>query len=190
MEIPAPVDPLPNRIARPDIDATSKPTRITAGFAAFDANTNVVTFEENVELDHVEFRLTCDILIAELNNPEKSKAKAGDDDKGGKRHPRLRRHELLPAGSGRLRLPGMWSSRSSHLRAAKSPSLARRSMMRGRRSSPSASIQFWMTERTWCAAKRPGRRSSLALTESDQVDGPATYELVTSDNQIKPGRPH
>ncbi len=65
LRVPAPTNPVATPIPRPNLDP-SRITRITAEQAEFDANTNLVTFEDNVELDHPEFDLTCDILEAEL----------------------------------------------------------------------------------------------------------------------------
>lgn len=63
--VPAPRDPVVDPIPRPEVDPDNV-TKITAEFARFDANTNVVTFEENVELSHKEFDLQCQVLEAEL----------------------------------------------------------------------------------------------------------------------------
>jgi len=71
-DVPLPSDPVVEPIPRPEIEP-EQVTRITAEFARFDANTNVVTFEENVELDHHEFDLSCQILVAELKPDENGK---------------------------------------------------------------------------------------------------------------------
>lgn len=63
--VPAPRDPVADPIPRPEVQPEDV-TKITAEFARFDANTNVVTFEENVELNHKEFDLQCQVLEAEL----------------------------------------------------------------------------------------------------------------------------
>lgn len=79
--VPVPKDPVVAPIPRPDVQA-DQVTRITAQFARFDANTNVVTFEEDVELSHQEFDLSCQVLIAELkpgkdgSQPDPTMAKA------------------------------------------------------------------------------------------------------------------
>ena len=69
LEVPTPTDPVIKPIPRPNQDP-SRVTKIIAEQAEFDANTNLVTFEDNVELDHPEFDLTCDILEAELKKQE------------------------------------------------------------------------------------------------------------------------
>lgn len=63
--VPAPRDPVADPIPRPEVPP-EQVTRITANFAKFDANTSVVTFEENVELKHQDFNLSCQVLVAEL----------------------------------------------------------------------------------------------------------------------------
>ncbi len=73
--IPTPVDPVVKPIPRPSLDPATT-TRITAEQATFNANTNLVTFEDNVELDHPEFDLTCDILEAELKNQDGAEGEA------------------------------------------------------------------------------------------------------------------
>lgn len=69
LSVPKPTDPVVKPIPRPNQDPT-RITKIIAEQAEFDANTNLVTFEDNVELDHPEFDLTCDILEAELKKQE------------------------------------------------------------------------------------------------------------------------
>ncbi len=76
--VPLPQDPIATPIPRPQADP-SKLTRITASRAEFDANTNVVIFEEDVELDHPEFHLTCQVLVAELAKDESDPAPADAD---------------------------------------------------------------------------------------------------------------
>jgi lipopolysaccharide export system protein LptA len=63
--VPVPKDPVTESIPRPNRDP-KKMTRITAEKSEFDANKNVVTFEINVMLDHPEFDMSCDVLVAEL----------------------------------------------------------------------------------------------------------------------------
>lgn len=64
-DVPAPAEPVllpaPKPVAQPDTA-----TRIAAEYAKFDPNTNVLTYEENVELVHGEFNLQCQVLVAEL----------------------------------------------------------------------------------------------------------------------------
>jgi len=188
MEIPAPVDPLPNRISRPDVDASTKPTRITAGFAAFDANTNVVTFQENVELDHVEFRLTCDILVAELNNPEKAKAEG--DPKGGQEAPQAAAARVASGGiriataTGYVVIEKLTPEGSQVAKSRKTVYDARTQIV------TLSEYPVLDDGKNLVRGKEAWTKILLSPDGKYQVDGPATYELVTSDNQIKPGRPH
>ncbi|MEO0446524.1 MAG: LptA/OstA family protein [Verrucomicrobiota bacterium] len=64
---PAPMDPVAVPIPRPQL-ASIQITRITAEAARFDAKENVVIFEGNVELDHHDMTMECNVLEAELLN--------------------------------------------------------------------------------------------------------------------------
>ena len=64
-KLPLMRDPVVEKIPRRDVQPAEM-TKITAEFAKFDANTNVVTFEEDVELCHNQFDLKCQVLVAEL----------------------------------------------------------------------------------------------------------------------------
>lgn len=63
--VPAPKNPISVVIPRPTFDAGTM-TKITADKAEFNANTNQVTFEGNVKLDHPEFDMNCEVLVAYL----------------------------------------------------------------------------------------------------------------------------
>ena len=61
-------------------------TRITADESQFDANSNIVTFEGNVELDNHDFDLTCDTLEVYMPKKEEGQVAANpaeDAAKGG-----------------------------------------------------------------------------------------------------------
>jgi lipopolysaccharide export system protein LptA len=186
-QVPPPIDPLPNRIPRPDVDASVKPTRITAGRAEFDANTNVVTFEDNVELDHIEFRLTCDILIAELSNPEKA-AKAGDPDKD-KGNPQ--------AAAARVAAGGLKSATATGYVVIEKLTPEGSQVAKSRKTVYDVTTgMVTLSEypvlddgKNLVRGKEAWTRILLSPDGKYQVDGPATYELVTSNNQLpKPGR--
>jgi lipopolysaccharide export system protein LptA len=194
-QVPMPVDPLPNRIPRPEAVGAVKPTRITAGFAAFDANTNKVTFEENVELDHVEFKLTCDVLVAELNSTEK-------DEKGGK--------SATPPGEAKAQAEGPQAAAArvsaGGLRRAKATGyvVIEKLTPEGSQVAKSRMTEYDAETGIVTLSEYPvlddgknlvkGKEAWTKILMSPdgkyEVKGPATFELVTSANQLKPGRPH
>jgi len=63
--VPEPQNPISVVIPRPTFDAGTM-TKITADKAEFNTNTNQVTFEGNVKLDHPEFDMNCEVLVAYL----------------------------------------------------------------------------------------------------------------------------
>ncbi|RFC46108.1 MAG: Lipopolysaccharide export system protein LptA [Verrucomicrobia bacterium] len=186
-QVPAPMDPLPNRIPRPDVDTSVKPTRITAGRAEFDAKTNVVTFEDNVELDHVEFRLTCDILVAELNNPDKAAqvGGAGKDDKNPQ------------AAAARVAVGGLKSATATGYVVIEKLTPEGSQVAKSRKTVYDVTTGIvTLSEypvlddgKNLVRGKEAWTRILLSPDGKYKVDGPATFELVTSDNQLpKPGR--
>ncbi len=187
VQVPAPIDPLPNRIPRPDVDASVKPTRITAGRAEFDAKTNVVTFEDNVELDHIEFRLTCDVLVAELSNPDKA-AKVGGAaaDMGNPQ-----------AAAARVAAGGLKSATAIGYVVIEKLTPEGSQVAKSRKTVYDATSQIvTLSEypvlddgKNLVRGKEAWTRIILSPDGKYRVDGPATFELVTADNQLpKPGR--
>lgn len=185
--VPIPSDPLPNRIPRPDVDTSVKPTRITAGRAEFDAKTNVVTFEDNVELDHVEFRLTCDILVAELNNPDKA-AQVGAPGKDEK-NPQ--------AAAARVAAGGLKSATATGYVVIEKLTPEGSQVAKSRKTVYDVTTGIvTLSEypvlddgKNLVRGKEAWTRILLSPDGKYKVDGPATFELVTSDNQLpKPGR--
>jgi len=188
-QIPIPVDMLPNRIQRPDADGAVKPTRITAGFAAFDSNTNVVQFEENVELDHIEFKLTCDILEVELNNPDKA-AKAGGEVKGAPAGPQAAAARVTADGIRRATATGYVVIEKLTAEGSQVAKSRKTVYDAGTGIVTLSEYPVLDDGKNLVRGKEAWTKILLSPDGKYKVDGPATFELVTSSNQLKPGRTH
>ncbi|MEQ1842411.1 MAG: LptA/OstA family protein, partial [Verrucomicrobiales bacterium] len=157
--------------------------------------TNVVTFEGNVELDHVEFKMTCDILVAELNNPEKgAKAAVTGQAVTGQAVP-----DAAGAGAAaRVASGGIRTATATGYVVIEKLTTEGSQVAKSRKTVYDASTgivtlsDFPVLDdgKNLVRGKESWTKILLSPDGKYQVDGPATYELVTSDNQLKPGRPH
>jgi lipopolysaccharide export system protein LptA len=179
--VPAPTDLLPNRIPRPQLDPSTPPTRITAESSSFDTTSNVVTFEGNVELDHPEFDMTCDILVAELHSAAADAAgKPGE------------------SGLGRQgTVSGIRTATASGYVVIEKLTPEGRQVAKSRKTVYDAATgivtlsDFPVLDdgKNLVRGREAWTKILLSPDGKYKVDGPATFELVTPDNQLKPGRP-
>jgi len=154
---------------------TPGPNHILSGFRAYDAISNQVTFEESVTMEYPGLYLTCDILVAELQSPQLDSATA-----------------VNWASSGKIRSA-----------VATGYVVIERSTKEGSVIAKSRNALYDLTTGVITLRDYPvlddgknlvrakeARTTMILLPDGEyRVEGPATYELVTTDNRLSRSRP-